>query len=157
MYSVLTPILYRCYNSSLNSYQSCNSTWSDWARWLVLALVIIFFFIFIFMCSCVSARRRRRAGQNPYYGTGWANQGRFGNNQGRWGFGNHHQQQQQVYPQTENPPNTYYAYQNPAPPYSAAQPAYRGDQQSGIELSRPENAYNADQYQPPVGPPPGKH
>jgi hypothetical protein len=73
-------------------------------------------------------------------GTGWANR-------------NQHPPQ--------NPQNTYYAYQQPAPPYDPnpapgyGAPGYRNDQSTGIELNRPEGAYTGE-YAPPPGPPPAK-
>ncbi|KAF2670901.1 hypothetical protein BT63DRAFT_423175 [Microthyrium microscopicum] len=131
-----------------NAFGRCNtctydSAWYNWGRWVALVVIILAFLFLFCLCSCLSARRRRRVGRQPFYGTGWANQGPWA--------GNHHGGQHQ--PQTENPPNTYYAYQQPAPPYEP--PSYRGDQQSGIELNRPDHTYNG--YEAPAGPPPKKH
>jgi len=125
------------------------SAWDSWVRWLVLVLVVLGF-LFLFCClSCLSARRRRRAGQQPFYGTGWTANNQWGNR--------HHGQQQ--YPQ-QNPQNSYYAYQQPAPPYESSpapgQPAYRGEQMNGIELAAPGPTYGGG-YQPPPGPPPKKY
>jgi len=119
----------------------CNSTWESWARWLLLGLVILVVFFLCLSISCVSARRRRRAGRQPFYGTGWVpgnnNQQRHGQQQGWAGNNQQYGGGQQ------------YAYTQPAPPYQ--QPPYRENQQSGIELQRPNET-----YAPPSGPPPGK-
>jgi hypothetical protein len=141
---LLTP-LSRCQDRYGYVFE-CNA-WDSWVRWLVLGLVVVSF-LFLFCCiSCISARRRRKLGQSPMYGTGWAANNRFTP-------GNQHQQ----YP-PQNPGNSYYAYQQPAPPYEAnapaGQPAYHGEQVSGIELAAPAPSYSG--YQPPPGPPPQKY
>jgi Chitin synthesis regulation, resistance to Congo red len=134
-----------CIDNFGNSYP-CNgySSWDYWGRWVFLGVAIFLIFLVCISISCLSARRRRRMGRQPYYGTGWAA------NHGPWA-GN--------YP-PQNNPNTYYAHQQPAPPYEQQspyreQPPYR-EQQSGIELSPPANTYGGD-YAPPYGPPPKKY
>jgi hypothetical protein len=123
---LLTFHLYSCRDSFGNRYY-CNSTWSNWGRWVALAVIIIFFLIIFFSCACITSRRRRRMGRQPYWGTGWA-----ANNQ----------QHAPAYPPQEN---TYYAHNQGAP---AAPPYYAGrGQDTGIEMpARPENTYGA-----PVG------
>jgi hypothetical protein len=92
----------------------------------------------------------------PYYGTGWA--------AGR-PFGRQPQQQQQVYPQQENNPNNYYAYQqapapapvaSPPPPYPSSQGYGQygyapRDQQTGIELESPAGVYAPPKVEPTNG------
>ncbi|KAF2477839.1 uncharacterized protein BDR25DRAFT_187210, partial [Lindgomyces ingoldianus] len=142
----------RCYYDG-NGYRYCHTAWNDWVRWVVLAVIIIGFFLLFVLCSCFTARRRRRAGQNPFYGTGWA---------ARPGQYNQHAQ-----PYYNN------QYSQPAPPYSAQPPqnsyyganqAYYGQQpygqqQAGVELQPPQLVHprgGDDVYAPPSGPPPGK-
>jgi hypothetical protein len=101
------------------------------------------FLLSFFLCSCVTARRRRRAGQNPYYGTGWAARN-----------------------QTPHDVQPYYANNNqyppPPPEYSPDVPNghqqyYGAPQQTGIELQAPTNVYtpgrSTDVYEPPIGAP----
>jgi len=139
----------RCY-TDYNGYRYCNrSAWNDWVRWVVLVVVVLGFFLLFVCCSCFTARRRRKAGQRPFYGTGWA--ARPGNNN---------------YPQQHPQPYYNNQYNQPAPPYSAqpqngyygANQGYYG-QQNGVELQSPGHAHTRggdDVYAPPAGPPPGK-
>ncbi|KAF2436097.1 hypothetical protein EJ08DRAFT_667479 [Tothia fuscella] len=126
----------RC--DSFGCYQY--STWDNWVRWVVLTVIIILFVLTFFFCSCVTARRRRRAGQSPYYGTGWAAR-------------NTHTNTQPYYNNQYAPPPPVYS---PNVPNGHQQ--YYG-QQSGIELQQPQHTYapgRSDVYEPPVGPPPTK-
>lgn len=114
-------------------YDNCSSSWDNWIRWVVLAVIIVLFLLLFVGCSCLSARRRRRAGLQPIYGTGWA---------------------QRQWPYYDSTPY----YPQPAPPYAARTnpPPY---QQSGIELELPESSYQPQRdnvYESPIGPPPGK-
>ncbi|KAI4138983.1 MAG: hypothetical protein L6R39_006519 [Caloplaca ligustica] len=144
-----------------------SSGWSNWGRWLVLALIIIGAFFIFFAFACVTARRRRRRGMTPYRGTGWAagapppghapaqydgaQQSYYG------GGGNQYNNQPagQPAPVYSPPPNQNY-YGN-----TGANQGYFGGQQTGVELQQPNNAYQpprgGDQvFSPPTGPPPGK-
>ncbi|EON63885.1 hypothetical protein W97_03113 [Coniosporium apollinis CBS 100218] len=160
MYIDLEKRAIRCYYQNGRRYcQQYRSAWSDWARWVVLVVLIVGFLLLFILCSCITARRRRKAGQNPYYGTGWA--ARHG-------------------PVTYNPSSTtgtnpsgtynaqpYYnnnatTEHNAAPPYSPSNQGYYGQsqgyggQQSGIELQGSNLQNPQPTYQPPAGPPPGK-
>ncbi|OCL11872.1 hypothetical protein AOQ84DRAFT_266213, partial [Glonium stellatum] len=128
-----------------DNYVCENSSWNNWVRWVVLAIVIIGFILLFVLFACFTARRRRRAGQNPYYGTGWA--------------------------ANRPPPGQYnqpYYSNQPAPPYSPPQAnQYYGSnqgyfgQQNGIELQSPQATHYPPRsgdnvYSPPPGPPPQK-
>lgn len=45
----------RCYDG-YNAYQ-CNSTWNNWARWLVLGLIILAALVIFFLFSYVFSRK----------------------------------------------------------------------------------------------------
>ncbi|KAI1913281.1 hypothetical protein LOZ53_001078 [Ophidiomyces ophidiicola] len=144
----------RCYYIDGRRY--CTSVWEDWARWVFLAIIIAGGFLIFFLFACVSARRRRNRGMQPFMGTGWAA------NLGK--------------PGQQAPPPPQYQYQYPPPPqYTPAGEAggYYGynnnnmngpppagatsNQQTGIELQQPPNAYRGETvYGPPAGPPPPK-
>lgn len=131
------------------NYVCGDSSWNNWVRWVVLALVIIGFILLFLLFACFTSRRRRRAGQNPYYGTGWAAS----------------RPPQGHAPAQYNQP--YYSNQ-PAPPYSppSNNTYYEGNQgyfgqQNGIELESPQAAHYPPRggdnvYSPPKGPPPKK-
>ncbi|KAE8352493.1 chitin synthesis regulation, resistance to congo red-domain-containing protein, partial [Aspergillus coremiiformis] len=109
----------------------CRSSWYNWGRWVLLAILIVGVLMAFFMFACLSARKRRRRGQQPFYGTGWTAGGTHPP-QGQW--------QQQPYPN-----------------YGQQQPYY-GQPQYGSELQPPPNAYARDNaYAPPPGPPPGNY
>jgi len=152
-----------CYDNFTGRYYTCNSTWNNWGRWVLLAVVIVVFLLAFFLCSCFTARRRRRSGQQPFYGTGWAaGKPPAGHAPATYngGWGGNQQPQQEPY------------YSNPehgqaAPPYSppANQTYYGGQNQSyydqNIELQQPSTSYQPQRggdpvYEPPTGPPPGK-
>ena len=98
---------------------------------------------------CYNARRRRRAGLRPRPGTAW-----MAGPPPPYPGGNGNNQQQQPY----YPADPY--YQQPPPPQYTPQPpayGYFGGQQTGIEMQRPQNTYQADGgpvYPAPPGPPP---
>jgi len=142
-----------CYYDSYYGRTYCNrSAWNTWVRYVVIAVIIFAIFLLFILCSCLTARRRRKAGQTPFYGTGWA----------------------------ARPAQPYYnnnQYNQPAPPYSAqnqnqnqyganqgyyAQQPYGQQpygQQNGVELQPPQPTHGRggdDVYAPPAGPPPGK-
>ncbi|PIG84466.1 CP2 transcription factor [Aspergillus arachidicola] len=144
--SYLTMVTY-CRDRWGNIYR-CRSSWHNWGRWVLLAIIIAVALIAFFFYACLSARKRRRHGQRPIYGTGW-----IPGTQpppGQW--------QQQQYPSQPPPappgyqPSTEHGYgQNYGP-----NQGYFGQQQYGSELQQPPNAYARDGvYSPPVGPPPG--
>jgi len=136
----------RCDAFGQNCVRYQTTTWDDWVRWVVLAVIIGVFLLTFFFCSCVTARRRRRMGQNPYYGTGWASR-------------NQHHNAQPYYNNNDNN-----QYPPPPPEYSPNVPnghqQYYGGQQSGIELQAPSNVYapgrSTEVYQPPLEPPSSK-
>jgi len=134
----------RCDNYGQNCVRY-NTNWDDWVRWVVLAVIVGIFLLSFIFCS-VTARRRRRAGQNPYYGTGWTSRN----------------QAHTAQPYYNNNVNQY---PPPPPEYSTSIPSghqqyYGGPQQNGIELQAPSNVYapgrSTDVYEPPVGAPPAK-
>ncbi|KAF2720106.1 hypothetical protein K431DRAFT_286110 [Polychaeton citri CBS 116435] len=137
-----------------NGYRTvCNSSsWYNWGRWVVLAIIIIAAFILFFTCSCYSARRRRRMGYSPYRGTGWA-LGRTpaGHAPATYNAQPYYANQQQSQPYYNNS-------NNPPPAYTqsngAAQDYYGG--RNDVELQQPPVAYGGAQYQPPKGPPPAR-
>ena len=112
------------------------------------------------ICRCITARRRRRNNLPPWRGTGWAG--------GRTPAGHAPAQYTggaQPYYNNQQPQT------NPAPPYSAANQGYYGNQgnqgyfgggqQNGVELQQPNSTYQPQAggdpvYSPPSGPPPGK-
>jgi len=135
--AILLPRSTYCYDQFGNVVSNSNcSGWSNWGRWVALGLIIAFFLLMFIACSCFTSRRRRARGRNPYWGTGWAAQGNYPNNQ---------------YNQPPPREQQHYAYESnnaQAPPYYS-----RNDQQTGIEMpARPDNA-----YAPPTGPPPAKY
>lgn len=93
-------------------------------------------------------------GRRPFYGTGWTGQLPGGHPGQRFGPG---PQQYQA------PPPNYNA--TPQGGYYGQNQGYFGGQQTGHELQHPQNAYQGgayrqggeNVYQPPMGPPPGKH
>lgn len=97
---------------------------------------------------CYNARRRRRAGLRPRPGTAW-----MAGPPPPYPGGNNNQQRQPYYPA-----DPY--YQQPPPPQYTPQPpmyGYFGGQQTGVEMQRPQNTYQADGgpvYPAPPGPPP---
>jgi len=151
-------------NNGFNN--NCNSGWSNWGRWVALAVIIVFFIILAFLFSCYNSRRRRRLGRAPRYGTGWTS-GWMGNKAGG--------QQQYGGPQGGYYPNEPY-HGGAAPPYSPPVPnqatgttfnsndGYYGQTsygQPGYELQQPQSAYQPQRggdavYEAPQGPPPKK-
>ncbi|EEP76219.1 predicted protein [Uncinocarpus reesii 1704] len=125
------------------------SVWSDWGRWVFLAILIAGAFLLFFLFACISARRRRRRGMRPFMGTGWvANMAPYGK------------------PGTHPPPPQYQHYPPPpqytpaggpyypGPGYNANPPPNQGQtshQQTGVELQPPQNAYRGESV---YGPPP---
>ncbi|CAE6997777.1 hypothetical protein CFE70_000547 [Pyrenophora teres f. teres 0-1] len=137
----------RCYIDR-NGYERCrNSTWNNWVRWVVLAVVVIGFLLLFVLCSCLTARRRRKAGRQPFYGTGWAARpGAYNNQQNAQPYYNPNHQPAPPYSATPN--NNYYG--------GGANQGYYG-QQNGVELQQPQPAYGGHpEYAPPPGPPPAK-
>jgi len=126
------------------SGQCYYTSWDNWVRWVVLAVIIVLFLTLFFLCSCTTARRRRRQGQSPYYGTGWAARP----------FEGYHAQPYYNNNQQYAPPPPQYT-----PDVPAGHQGYYG-QQTGIELQPPPNAFapgrSGDVYEPPMGPPPAK-
>ncbi|KAF2760157.1 hypothetical protein EJ05DRAFT_474061 [Pseudovirgaria hyperparasitica] len=153
----------RCRDAYTGRIYRCNSAWSDWVRWVVLAVIVIAFLLLFFLCSCITARRRRRAGRTPFYGTGWA-VGRTAPGHGVPTYNNNNQWAQPAPPYTPSNTGTpgqggYYAPPPGAPPGENA--GYYGNQHNGVELQQPQHAHNynrggEDVYAPPLGPPPGK-
>ncbi|KAK3652747.1 hypothetical protein LTR56_005042 [Elasticomyces elasticus] len=145
-----------CYYDS-NNQRICNrSTWSNWARWLVLALIILGAFLIFFLFSCVTARRRRKMGYSPYRGTGWA-LGRTPAGHAPATYNARPQQEQTAQPYYNNNSNT--PYQSNPPAYGAANDYYGGN---NVEMQPPQPAYGvdnrkADNFAPPAGPPPGRY
>jgi len=138
-----------CYNSNGTSYY-CQSTWNNWVRWVVLGVIVVAFFLLFYLCSCFTARRRRRAGQQPFYGTGWAS--RTGHGQAVYNP-NVQSQQAPNYGQTSAPP----AYGQQQGGFYGGNQGYFGGRETDTEMQPPQNVYrNDNQYVPPVGPPPKK-
>ncbi|TKA68393.1 hypothetical protein B0A55_08931 [Friedmanniomyces simplex] len=148
-----------CYYNSSNNYVCNGSTWSNWARWLVLALIILGALFVFFLFSCLTARRRRKMGYQPYHGTGWA----LGRTPPGHAPATYNARPQQEQPTTAAP----YYNNNSNSPYNANPPAYgaANDYYGGnndVEMQPPQPVYGAnnnrkaDQYAPPVGPPPGR-
>ncbi|KAK5119225.1 hypothetical protein LTR85_007839 [Meristemomyces frigidus] len=134
-------------------YERCgSSTWNNWARWLVLALIIVGALFIFFLFSCITARRRRRMGYQPYRGTGWS-LGRTPpghapaqyNNAAHYAPQNENQTSQPYYNNSNNP-----APAPAPPPYGAANDYY--GRQNDVELQQPSKTYQA-----PNGPPPGRY
>ncbi|KAK4497714.1 hypothetical protein PRZ48_010367 [Zasmidium cellare] len=141
----------RCVEYS-NGDVDCDSTWDNWARWLVLALIIIAALILFFAFSCITARRRRRMGYQPYRGTGWA--------LGRTPPG-HAPAQYNQQPYYQNAQPYYNNSNNPAPPPAYTPPPNNGYYGNDVELQQPQNVYGGYRgaegaYEPPKGPPPGR-
>ncbi|KAL2354289.1 chitin synthesis regulation, resistance to congo red-domain-containing protein [Cryomyces antarcticus] len=140
---MLLPRQYGNSNCYIDSYgrRRCNSAWSNWARWLVLALIILAALFICFIFSFITARRRRRAGMTPWRGTGWA-AGRTPPGHGA---------------ATYNP--DAHAAASTTQPYWNNNAAAQPGQQSGIELQQPAGTYQPNggygAYAPPKDPPPG--
>jgi len=150
-----------CYYDRFNNRVCRNSTWNNWARWLVLGLVIFGAILIFFLFSCVTARRRRKRGYQPYRGTGWT-LGRTPPGHGQATYNNQPQyaqyaqnQNQYQAPQTQQP---YYNNSNNPPPSYYDASANRGGN-NDVELQSPQPAYGGQgsHYQPPKGPPPNNH
>lgn len=127
-------------NSYGGYYYDCYSPFYSWGRWVVL-IAIIFFFVVLFLgVTCLSARRRRSRGLTPYQGTGWL--------AGKTPPGH----AQPTYVSEPGGYQAQYAQNGAAPPYGATPTAgyygnnqgatgHIGQQQTGIELQSPPNAY----------------
>jgi len=135
-----------------NDCYPCDSAWSDWVRWLVLAIIIIAAFLLFAAFSCITARRRRRIGAQPYRGTGWA-LGRTppGHAPATYNANPHYQQ---PYYNNSN---------NPAPPPAYTPAPNQGYYGHDVELQQPQQAYGSGWrsggepvYEPPKGPPPAR-
>ncbi|KAH8689230.1 chitin synthesis regulation, congo red resistance, RCR protein [Phaeosphaeriaceae sp. PMI808] len=144
----------RCYRDQYGRQRCYRSAWDTWVRWVILAVVVIGFLFLFVLCSCITARRRRKAGQQPFYGTGWA--ARPGNNTAQPYYNNQHQPAPPYSAQPQQ--NGYYGGAQQQQPYGGqSQSYYNGQQQSGVELQSPQPTYGGqNMYQPPPGPPPGK-
>ncbi|KAF2739516.1 hypothetical protein EJ04DRAFT_519586 [Polyplosphaeria fusca] len=142
----------RCWVGSNNRTYCRNSAWNDWVRWVVLVVVIVGFFLLFVACSCITARRRRRAGQQPFYGTGWAAKP----NNAQPYYNNTNNYNQPAPPYAPNAPQNSYYGANQG--YYGQQPY--GNQQQGVEMQPPAPTYHRGDgdnvYAPPAGPPPGK-
>ncbi|KAJ5935183.1 hypothetical protein N7466_004730 [Penicillium verhagenii] len=134
-----------------------NSSWNSWGRWVAFAVIVAIAFLIFFAFACFNARRRRSHGQQPYTGTSWMAPPPGPPPPHESGY------QQPYYPNNNDP---YFQHQ-PPPQYSANPQNYGyfgaqappHQQQNGIELQAPQNAYNASgarDYAPPTGPPPAK-
>lgn len=142
-----------CYDRYGRAYR-CNSTWSNWGRWVALAVIVIGAFLLFFLCSCFTARRRRKAGQKPFYGTGWVGRAPFGHGQAQY-----NPQYETQQPQQGNAPPNYnqaqggYGNTNGG---GAAQGYYGGGRD--VEMQPPASTYQGGEnvYTPPPGPPPNK-
>ncbi|ETN39553.1 uncharacterized protein HMPREF1541_05779 [Cyphellophora europaea CBS 101466] len=128
----------------------CRSTWSNWGRWVALAVIVIAALILFFLIACISSRRRRKAGRKPFYGTGWAGNARppFGG-------------QQQQYNPNYNTQQPHYGQQTAPPNYNQSTGGYYGQPQGGEAQSyfggqRGDVEMNNSGYAPPAGPPPSK-
>ncbi|TVY83501.1 Protein RCR2 [Lachnellula suecica] len=143
-----------CNNYGYNSYgddDDCYSTWNSWGRWVALAVIVVAVLLIAFLFSCFNNRRRRRMGAQPMYGTAWMPGSKPP------AYGQHNQ------------------YGPAAPPYSAqpmpnqatgttfnSNEGYYGQHNGGggaqYEMQPPANVYQPqrEQYEAPVGPPPGK-
>ncbi|RAL17259.1 resistance to Congo red protein [Aspergillus homomorphus CBS 101889] len=137
-----------CRQTYLDGYVCDGNSWYDWGRWIAFAVIVGVALLVFFLFACFNARRRRRQGLRPHPGTAWL--------AGPPPTFQQSQQQQQ-------PGQPYYAdpyYQPAPPPQYSPHPQYGyfgGQQQTGIELQTPQNAYHngGDRvYQPPPGPPP---
>ncbi|KAK0252735.1 hypothetical protein LTR29_002680 [Friedmanniomyces endolithicus] len=145
-----------CGYNSAGQYVCGGSSWSNWARWLVLGLIILGAILIFFLFSCLTARRRRKMGYQPYRGTGWA-LGRAPPGHGQATYDARPQQEQTAMPHYNNNSNSPYNANPPA--YGAAGDYYGGN---NVEMQPPQPVYGAnqarkaDQYAPPMGPPPGR-
>jgi len=134
------------------------SSWYFWGRWLFAGIVIAFILVVLVFISCVNSRRRRKRGLAPRYGTGWmAPAHKYGNNGGGY----------------VPPPPQYSATPMQNYPTNQQQPQYTGQTFNSNEgyygghnegIAPPQNTYYPQRgvggenvYEPPAGPPPGKH
>jgi hypothetical protein len=125
------------------------SGWYWWGRWVFAGVVIVFFILLLVVLGCISARRRRRRGLQPMYGTGWMSNGKYG---GAPAPGQNNEMY--GYPQNGYQPGPP-AYQQP--PQTTGTTFNTGDGYYGAP-QYPQQTFQRDQvYEPPVGPPPGKH
>ncbi|KAL2012069.1 hypothetical protein VTN00DRAFT_4787 [Thermoascus crustaceus] len=135
-----------CFYDHIDDQAYCTTAWSDWGRWVALAVIVGAAFLIFFLLACYNARRRRRSGLRPYYGTAWISGPQGPPPEGQQGY--YYQPPPQY---TPNPPS--YGYYG-GPPNQG----YFGGQQPGIELQPPPNVHRAGEpvYSPPPGPPPAK-
>lgn len=136
----------------------CRSTWSNWGRWVAMAVIIVAAILLFFIIACISSRRRRKAGRKPFYGTGWAGAKPFG---GQAQYNPNYQTQQpqygqqagygnQNYQQGYNAPPNYNQSTGGYPQQGGEAQGYFGGQRGDVEMN------NSSGYAPPPGPPPGK-
>jgi len=147
-----------CTDSNGNQYY-CQSSWNQWGRWVALGAIIVAAFLFFFLISFLSARRRKRAGQQPYYGTGWVGRTPFGHGQAI--YNPNAQFQRPVYAsgpnQEYNSPPAYGLQGAAAGYYGDQNRGYFGGPQTETEMQPPQAVYgNNNTYQSPTGPPPKK-
>jgi len=140
-----------------NGYCYSNSSWYFWGRWLLAGIVILFIIGAIVLLGCINSRRRRKRGLAPRYGTGWMAP-KYGHNTGAYvppppqysatpmqNYPQGHTQQPQYTGQTFNSNEGYYGGHSEG----VAQPPNTYYPQRGVG--------GEDVYEPPTGPPPGKH
>jgi len=144
----------RCYDNRTGRYYTCNNSWSNWGRWVLLGVIILAALLIFFLFSCITARRRRKLGYQPYRGTAWT----LGRTPQGHAPATYNQQQpygqQQQQPYYGNSTNAPPAYNQPT---NGAAGDYYGQRSDVQQPGATYQGYNtgAAQYQPPAGKPPG--